>query len=370
MLKKMSNKMYIAVILFLVVIFNFIITQYDFFPVIKKALNPVILGFVIAYFLDPIVRNITKISKGKINRGFAILLSVILVISMIVLFGAVLIPSVVQSAEDIVDKIDVYMNSDSFDVKVLERFVNRFDNSIVSEVVKYINESLKEILQKVGELSGYLVKGIVTVAQTMLTSIVNIFMAFVIGLYMLGSKRDLLTRIKRLNYAINNKAIADALYDIVKKSDEIFSSFFIGKIIDSAIIGTICFIIMWIFKIPNAPAIGFIIGLTNIIPYFGPFIGAVPAILVTIASGTGAQVLIVLVIIVVLQQLDGFIIGPKILGGKVGVGAFWIIVSVTVGGSLFGLVGMFVGVPVVVLIKTIIEEFVEKQLEKKEIEIK
>lgn len=369
-MKKMSTKMYITVALFLIVIFNFIITQYDFFPVIKKAFNPVVLGFVIAYFLDPIVRTITKISKGKMKRGFAILISVIVVISMIVLFGAILIPSVIQSAEDIVIKIEGYLTSGEFNVQVLERLVNQVDNKIVLEVVTYINESLKEILLKVGELSTYLVKGIVTVAQTTLTSIVNIFMAFVIGLYMLGDKKDLLRRIKKLNYAINNKETADALYDVVKKSDEIFSSFFIGKIIDSAIIGSLCFVIMWIFKIPNAPAIGFIIGITNIIPYFGPFIGAIPAILVTIASGTGSQVLIVLIIILVLQQLDGLIIGPKILGDKVGVGAFWIIVSVTVGGSLFGLVGMFVGVPVVVLIKTLIEEYVEKQLKKKEINIK
>lgn len=156
---------------------------------------------------------------------------------------------------------------------------------------------------------------------------------------------------------------------ISRKSDEIFSAFFVGKLIDSAIIGVICFFLMLIFRIPNAPAIGFFVGITNIIPYFGPFIGAVPAVLVTLASGSLWQVLWVIVLIVALQQFDGLILGPKILGDKVGVGAFWIIVSVTAGGAIAGVVGMLVGVPVVVLFKTLIEEYVEKKLKEKKLNV-
>ncbi len=127
---------------------------------------------------------------------------------------------------------------------------------------------------------------------------------------------------------------------------------------------------MWLFKIPNAPAIGFFVGITNIIPYFGPFIGAIPAVLVTLASGSSLwQVLWVILLIVALQQFDGLILGPKILGDKVGVGAFWIIVSVTAGGAIAGLVGMFVGVPVVVLFKTLIEEYVDKRLIEKKLDV-
>ncbi len=367
-MKKMNMKTYITVMLFVLVLFNFAITQYDIFPVLKKAITPVVIGFVIAYFLDPLVRFITRISKGKIKRGLSIFLSILIVLGFLVVFGAVLVPSIISSISDIVQNIEKYVTED-FDAKIFERFIGDANNDIVKEVITYVNTSIKDILLKVGEFSTVLLNSLLGFIVSASSGLINFIMAFVISLYMLADKKDLLKRIKRFNYAVNDKETADTLLDITKKSDEIFNSFFVGKIIDSAIIGVLCFIIMWLFKIPNSPAIAFIIGLTNVIPYFGPFIGAVPAILVTLASGNAMQVVLVAVIILALQQFDGLYLGPKILGDKVGVRAFWIIVSVTVGGSLFGVVGMFLGVPVVVLIKTLIEEFVERKLKEKNLEV-
>lgn len=367
-MKKMSLKAYITLMLFIIVVFNFVIWKYEFFPIVKKALSPVIIGFVIAYLLDPLVLFIVKISKNKIRRGFAILFSILILISFLVLFGSVLVPSIINSTVDIVEKLNYYFEN-QFNINFFEQLLGKVNNDIISEMVSYVNQSLREILLKVGELSKILINGLVSFIISTSSSLINLFVAFVISIYMLAEKKDLLRRIKRLNYAMNETDRANTLVRIMKKSDDIFSGFFIGKIIDSAIIGVLCFIIMWLFKIPNSPAIGFIIGITNIIPYFGPFIGAVPAILVTLASGTMFQVLLVLIIIVALQQFDGLYLGPKILGDKVGVGAFWIIVSVSVGGSLFGLVGMFVGVPVIVLFKTLIEEYIANKLNEKNIEI-
>lgn len=365
-LKKMKSRSYFAVLFFTLVIFNYMINKYNFFTVIKDALSPVTTGFVIAYLLDPLVKYI--VLKLKIKRGFSIFLTIVIILGFLVLFGAILVPSIINSAIDIVEKINYYFEY-QFDIKIFERLLTTVNNDIVAEIVKYVNDSLKEILVKVGELSTLLLNGLVSFVLSTSSSLLNLFMAFIISIYMLVDKSDLLTRIKRLNYAVNDEHVADVLYEVVKKSDEVFSSFFIGKIIDSAIIGTLCFVILWIFKIPNSPAIGFVIGLTNIIPYFGPFIGAIPSLLVTLASGTLFQVMLVAIIIVVLQQFDGLYLGPKILGGKVGVGAFWIIVSVSVGGSLFGIVGMFVGVPVVVIIKTLIEELVSIKLKDKKIDV-
>lgn len=366
-MKKLSLKGYITALAFLLVIFNFVIQEYDFFPVIRTAFSPVVIGFVIAYLLDPLVRYFQKVSKGKIKRGLSILLTVLVVLGLVTIFGAVLVPSIYNSAADIVVKIDTFVKED-FDISAIERLLNRIDSDLFSEVVTYINNSLQEILVKVGELSTVLIEGVMVTITAASSGVIKFFMAFIIGLYMLADKADLLSRVKRMNYAFLDKESADTTLRITHKANEIFSSFFVGKIIDSAIVGVLCFALMWLFKIPNAPAIGFIIGVTNIIPYFGPFIGAVPAILVTLASGSFVQAFIVIVLIVCIQQFDGLWLGPKILGDKVGVGAFWIIVSVSVGGALFGLVGMFVGVPVVVLIKTIIEEFVENQLDEKKIE--
>jgi predicted PurR-regulated permease PerM len=367
-MRKLTTKGFIVVFGLFLVIFNFVINKYDFFPVIKSALLPVIIGFVIAYLVDPMVKFIMKLSKGKIKRGFSILISIILVLSMITLFGAVLIPSIISSVEDIIVKITKLVENPST-LEFFEKALNQIDSELFAEVVEYVNGQLQTIMVKVGELSTFLLNGLASFLGSAITSLFSFFMAFVISIYMLADKKDLLHRIKRVNYAFNDVDTADTLLRITKKSNDIFSSFFVGKIIDSAIIGVLCFIIMALFKIPNAPAIGFIVGLTNIIPYFGPFIGAVPAVLVTLASGSLFQVLLVLIIIVALQQFDGLYLGPKILGDKIGVGAFWIIVSVSVGGALFGVVGMFVGVPVVVLIKTLIEEYVDIKLKEKKFDI-
>jgi len=361
-------KGFIAVLAVSMVVLNFIINKYNFLPLLSSALSPVITGFLIAYLVEPMVKFIIRISKGKIKRGWAVLITVILIIGFIFVFLAVMVPSIGSSVVDIVDKIQYYFKY-QFNIQFFEDLFNRVDSSIMDEVVKYANDMADSFMVKVGEWSSNLLNGAFTIAYNTSTGILNFLMAFVIAVYMLLDKDDLLRKLKRLNYAVNDEQTADRFLYIVHKSHEIFSQFFVGKIIDSAIIGALCFIIMWIFRIPNAPAIGFIIGITNIIPYFGPFIGAVPALLVTLASGSLFQVLLVLIIIIALQQFDGLYLGPKILGKKVGVGAFWIIVSVTVGGALFGLIGMFVGVPVTVLGKTLIEAFVDRKLKEKKLDI-
>lgn len=368
-MKKLSQRGFILLLVLGGILFYYTISNYDLFPVVKKALAPVIGGFVIAYLMDPMVRFIMKIGKGKIRRGVSILVSVLLLIGFFVLLGAVLIPSISNSIYDIVEKINNFALNGNLNLDFLENMLNKIDNNLFNTVVSYVQNSIKDILLKLGEFSTVLLNSTLSLVTSASSGLISLFMAFVVGLYMLGGKADLIGRVKRLNYAVFEKQTADELLRITRKADEIFSSFFVGKIIDSAIIGVLCFILMWLFKIPNAPAIGFFVGITNIIPYFGPFIGAVPAVLVTLASGSFGQVILVIVLIVALQQFDGLILGPKILGDKVGVGAFWIIVSVTAGGAIAGIVGMFVGVPVVVLFKTLIEEYVEKQLKAKKIDV-
>jgi predicted PurR-regulated permease PerM len=367
-MKKLSLKNYIAVLAVSMVIFNFVIHRYDFFPILKKGLSPVIFGFFMAYLMEPLVKFILRVTQNKVRRGFAIMLAIILILSFIVLFVAVMVPSITSSIIDIVDKVDFYFRH-QFNLNFFENLLDRVDSDIMTEIITYINESVREIVTKVGQFSTILFNGALAIVYNTSTGIFNFIMAFVISIYMLIEKDDLLRRLRRLNFAVNDTEAANQLLYVMKKSHEIFSRFFVGKIIDSAIIGLMCFVIMWFFRIPNSPAIGFIVGITNMIPYFGPFIGAIPALLVTLASGSLWQVLLVFIIILGLQQFDGLYLGPKILGKKVGVGAFWIIVSVTVGGALFGLVGMFVGVPVTVLFKTLVETYVENRLKEKNLDI-
>ena len=367
-MKKFNQRSFIAMLVFGGILFYFILSNYELFPVAKKALSPVIGGFVIAYLMDPMVRFITKISKGKIRRGFSILIAVFVVIGMLIIMGSVLIPSLVNSITDIVSKITNLVNQ-GYDLGFLEDLLNKIDSSLADQIITTLQSSLQSILSTLGTLTTTILEGALLALGSASSGVYSVFMAFIVALYMLGGKADLISRVKRLNYAVFEENTADELLRITRKSDEIFSAFFVGKIIDSAIIGVLCFVLMAIFKIPNAASIGFFVGVTNIIPYFGPFIGAVPAVLITLASGTFVQVFIVILLIVALQQFDGLILGPKILGDKVGVGAFWIIISVTAGGAIAGVVGMLVGVPVVVLFKTLIEEYVEKKLKDKKLNV-
>ncbi len=366
MKKELTPKSLLLVAIAIIFI-NYSMSHYSIMDTITKALKPVVLAFVIAYLLNPIIKYLQRVSKGKIKRGLAIFLSVLIVLAFLTLFGAVMIPSIIQSAGDIVTKISVFINNPN-NFNFYTDLLNS-DNEVMREIVNYLNNSTQELLVKLGEYSTIAINTALNTIGSATSSIINFILVFVIAIYMLIDQKDLLHRVKRVNYALFREHVADNLVRIMKLTDETFSSFFIGKILDSIIIGILCFILMLIFKIPNAPAIGFIIGITNIIPYFGPFIGAVPAILVTIASGSFVQVIIVGVIIFALQQFDGLYLGPKIIGDKVGAGAFWIIVSVTVGGALFGVIGMLIGVPIVVLVKRLVEEFIDNKLSEKEIDL-
>lgn len=371
-MKKLSQRSFVIFAIIGGILLHYVLTHYEVLPLVNKALAPVVGGFIIAYMLDPMVRVFVKLGKGKIKRGVAILLSVFIVILSLSLMISVLVPSIQESVVSITANIQKLVNSlleGEFDFTFFENFVNRFKPGLFDDLLKQLQSSLQDILLKIGEWTQSLLEGSLVFLTSISSSVINFFLAFVVGLYMLAGKADLTQRVKRLNFAIFDKHVADELVRVTNKANEIFSSFFVGKIIDSAIVGVIAFVLVWVFQIPNAPTIGFIIGLTNIIPYFGPFIGAVPAILLTLASGSLVKALILLGLIVAIQQFDGLVLGPKILGDKVGVGAFWIIVSVTAGGAIAGVVGMLIGVPVVVLAKTLIEEYVERQLKNKKIDV-
>jgi predicted PurR-regulated permease PerM len=193
------------------------------------------------------------------------------------------------------------------------------------------------------------------------SSTVAIITSFIINIYMLVEKDDILARGKRLIFAYFDEQNSRKILHILTQANEIFKSFLNGKLLDSSLVGIICIIAFFIFKIPYAPLMGTIIGAFNIIPYFGPIIGSVPVVVVSFFVNP-PKAITALIIIIVIQQLDANFMDPRIVGGNIGVSPFWIITSVTVGGGLFGVPGMILGVPIVVLIKTIIEESINIRL--------
>ena len=196
--------------------------------------------------------------------------------------------------------------------------------------------------------------------------IMNILIGLIVSVYVLFSKEKFSKQSKKITYAIFKPSNANMILHLTIKSNEIFGGFIIGKIIDSAIIGVLCFAGLSILNMPYAMLVSVIVGVTNVIPFFGPYIGAIPsAILILLAEPKMGIYFIIFII--ALQQFDGNILGPKILGNSTGLSAFWVIVSILLGGGLFGIVGMLFGVPTFAVIYYVIKLLVDNKLEKKEL---
>ncbi len=192
----------------------------------------------------------------------------------------------------------------------------------------------------------------------------DLFFGIFISIYMLLSKDLFARQTKKILYAVSKKTIADRIIELTRQTNKVFTGFLSGKILDSMIIGAICFLFMALFGLPYAPLISVIITVFNMIPMFGPFIGAIPSILLILLVDPW-QALIFTVFIILLQQADGNFIGPKILGESTGLSGFWVIVAILVGGGLWGVVGMIIGVPALAVIYALVRTGVERLLKKK-----
>ncbi|WP_432407899.1 AI-2E family transporter [Wukongibacter sp. M2B1] len=330
-----------------------------------KVVKPLISAFIIAYLLDPLVKFTS--AKLKIKRGRSVLIIFGLFIAVIIFIIQIVVPSIIQSTTEIMKSIP---SSRAEMNRLIEELLGVFGiKELSTPVITYLDEFIEYIIQNFSTLASKLVEGVITRILATTSSIFSGIISIFIAIYMLLDKEDLTARFKRMLYAYNKKENADHILYVGRKSNEIFLSFFNGKFLDSAIIGVLCFFILLIVRIPYALVIALIIGTTNMIPYFGPIMGGVPAVIITlVASPNPIQALWLAIIIIALQQFDGIYLGPKILGDKVGVRAFWIITSVTIGGAIMGVWGMLLGVPITVLIKTLVEQSVARRLEEKDME--
>ena len=200
--------------------------------------------------------------------------------------------------------------------------------------------------------------------RTTASSLWNIVIGIIISLYILIEKEKFIAISRKITTALLPEKAAIKTLEIAHRSNMIFGKFLSGKILDSFIIGILTFIILSIFNMPYTLLVSVIVGITNIIPFFGPFIGAIPSFII-IVFVSPVKALWFLVIILVIQQIDGNIIGPKILGDSVGLSAFWILFSIMIAGEYFGVVGMIVGVPIFAVIYSLVKEFIEAKLKKK-----
>jgi predicted PurR-regulated permease PerM len=355
MKEKIDKKLIVS--LTIVIIIYLIISNPNSLIIAKSALTPLIFAFAIAYLLDKIVVMITE--HTPISRRLSIFITVVGIVFLIIFLFAIVVPKLMDNA---VELIEVLSNIDNFTMP--EFYTSMLDNEYLLEINNYIRESVETFISKIGAISGELLRSVLSQAFIITSKMINFILAFVISIYMLIDKKDLMVRSKRLVFSSFDYKQALNIIRITEIADNIFSDFFIGKLIDSTIIGILCYFISSAINIPNALIIALIIGITNMIPYIGPFIGAIP-VLIIILLIEPSKTLAMGIIIFVLQQFDGLVLGPIVLGDKLKVNAFWIIIAVTIGGAIYGFLGMLLGVPVLVLIKTIVEESIRDRLQDK-----
>lgn len=335
---------------------------------IISILQPIIIGCVLAYIFNFILTFYEeKLFKGeffkkishKKKRGLGLLLTYATVFLTVYLFVQFVLPQVVDSLSGLANDIPMYVNNATVFVDDLMNKL-RVDDQYMTLAIDKWNEFVNYVIKIATDLLPILGSTVKVVAS----SVWNIVLGLIVSVYLLIDKENFHALGKKITRAVFPEAVADKILELTYRSNDTFGKFIVGKIIDSIIIGVLTFFVLTIFKMPYVLLISVIIGITNIIPFFGPFFGAIPSVII-ILFVSPMQALWFIVIIVVIQQLDGNIIGPKILGDSIGISAFWILFSLLVAGKFFGLIGMIVGVPVFAIIYSIIKEVVENKLRKK-----
>lgn len=340
-------------------------------------LKPVVYGCVIAYLMNPIVdkvdryfipflerRGMARNKAQNLSRSAGIFLSLIFLFVLVGTLLNLLIPELYNSIRnmaltlpnqisDALNKLNEAQLDDSTTGALIQ-------TAIEEGTDMFMTWMKTDLLDKTNEVMTNLTEGVLNV----LNEIVNILIGLIVSVYILFSKELFARQSKKAVYAVFSAEHANMILHLTTKSNEIFGGFIIGKIIDSAIIGVLCFIGLSILNMPYIILISVIVGVTNVIPFFGPYIGAIPsAVLILLVDPMKG--IYFLIFILLLQQFDGNILGPKILGNSTGLSAFWVIVAILLGGGLFGFVGMVMGVPTFAVIYYIVEMFLDHRLEKK-----
>lgn len=350
-----------------------------FFRRITGVLSPILYGVLIAYLFNPIMdlfeRNMIRLFKPtkqlhrKQIRTLSIIIVYVVIIGSVILMIRYLVPQILRNILDLAEMLPLYAKESEIMLANVELYINQGITSLPFKVdTPKLFEMINSNLEKIMDFSklNILFSTIIAQAYTLTTSLFNWIMGLVIAFYCLQQKNSFAHGSKRIIYGLFSPKTADKMINIFREGHQIFISFFVGKFIDSTIIGILCFIGLSFLDNPYALLLSVIVGVLNMIPYFGPFLGAIPAVLITLFEGWWPAVLVALFIFV-LQQFDGLILGPKILGDSIGLSPFWIISGIILGGALWGPLGMFFASPIIAILLININRWIDKVLVRKEV---
>ena len=347
-----------------------------FFTTLVSIMMPFIFGIIIAYLMNPVLKffevkvydpllkkKFKKKERIKINRVLSICTSTIIFWGVLITCISFLIPEMLKSLETLVTNINTYLTNSK------ELLIDLFGGS--ESIRKFINDNYSRFS---GFMNDWFNQGVVADFMTVLGNSIfgtlkflyNLIIGYIISIYILFDKEKFKAQTKKLLYTFFSNDRVNIILENANYTDRVFGGFFAGKLLDSLIIGILCFIFMIVFKMPYPLIIAVIVGVTNVIPYFGPFIGAIPSGLLVLLVDP-SKCIGFLIFIFILQQFDGNILGPKILGSKTGLSSFWVLFSLLIFGGLFGMVGMLIGVPLFSILYSFINGVIKRRLKVKKL---
>ena len=361
----------------------------NYLPLLKQGLasllhilSPFIWGLVICYLLTPFMRLVekklfkplaaklyknSKRSDGsRFARSMSVLLSELFLLAILTALVCLIIPQLYSSLQNMVANSPMYIETASrWITQLLEDFPEI--EHYVSQTLGQVNTSLMDWIQNTAlpKLAS-LISNVTSGVYYAIMGVYNLVIGIIVSVYVLSNLEQFGASAKRVLYSVFSVDMAKKILEGLEFTDRTFMGFINGKLLDSAIIGLICYIVCSILRMPYALLVSVIVGVTNIIPFFGPFIGAVPSSIIILLVNP-VKCLIFIAFIILLQQLDGNIIGPKILGSSVGINGFWVMFSIILGAGLFGFWGMLLGVPVFVIIYAAITGSVTRKLKRSDL---
>lgn len=363
------------------ILFFFMVYRYHGFASFWRKLvwivQPITIGVILAYLLNPVVRFIeayvvkflipwvkNKRRARKAGRGVGVAGALLFLAVILILLFSVIVPSVSRSIQNMITVFPSEINN-------LIEWIEEFSKGD-SELAEMVSEGIEtastmfqtyvqtELLPQAKVYLASITNGVIYGVKLM----TNVLVGVIVSVYVLMSKETFAGQAKKIIYAILKPERGNIVITTVRKSNEIFGGFISGKLLDSAIIGVLAYIVLAIMKMPDTMLLAVIIGVTNVIPFFGPFIGAVPSFIIVVLQNP-VQGLYFLIFIFILQQIDGNIIGPKILGDSTGITPFWVVTSILIFGGLWGFPGMLLGVPVMAVLQYIVRNLLDYALKKR-----
>ena len=356
----------------------------DFLKLAGKSLRPVSYGLILAYLINPLVnmfeykvvwpllKKLCKKSGGGkrgITRAIAIILTWVLVCAVGFALFALVMPEIIKSIEMLVANLPTYANHilDWFDT-ILKQ--NPAILKFLKETVSGFTTDLASLINRVADMIpniNVLLVGVSTSIYSVFVAVVNVLVGIIVSIYVLKDKEKFVAQSKKIIYSVFSIERGNSVLSLFRLTHEKFGNFITGKIFDSFIIGMLCFLVLTLFGMPYSALISVVVGVTNVIPFFGPFIGAIPSAILILCVDP-IKCVTFIIIILIIQQFDGNILGPKILGSTTGVSSFWVLTSILVGSGLFGIWGMICAVPMFAVIYHLVAKYCHKALKKKKID--